>query len=712
MRFKEFEKMIKHRYCSAVDCVARDFYAPIIENATNYDRAVAYFSSAALLSLARELVPFIEHDGQIRVVVGEIVDRNDIDALRNIEDIDNQEDREIVRTRFLNTLKELNNSGEVGSIAASFLSELIVSGVLKLQFAVRKHGLFHSKFGIFKDAEGNQIAFDGSANETRSALISQANQESINVFRSWEPTWETHGIDIVNQFESLWKGNEIGTLTYTFDEVRDAGLFNELSEFAQNKSTQETIREKLLKFKDKQHWEDPKGQGLRKYQREAVDIWNSAEGKGILAMATGTGKTKTALGIITDKRQASPGALVAVVVPYQLLAEKWCDDLSEAGFSAIRVYENQKNWIDSLRIFLSVQQTGAWPVLVFVSNTFETPAVQFRLKQYLQKWGRDDSLIVFDECHHYNNPKRIDLIKGLPFKYVLGLSATPYSQFEVDPQYRHLSNYMGEIVFEYGLDKAIENHFLTPYSYDYHVVELTEEEELEYIRITGDMVRRKSVLEASGQSVTSDALFGSLSRARRAIVNNAENKLAKITELLKNKSPEPFTLFYCGAKSGENEQIKRLSVLLRKQEWRVARVTAEESKRDRLNILEAFKERDIHAVLSIKVLDEGIDIPACRTAYFLASDSNNRQWVQRRGRVLRLAKNKDESKIIDFVVVGNRDDACIKSLALKEFQRVEEFAKDSLNSFELFQTIDNDKVRIGLVNVLDEFELQSELIGD
>lgn len=706
MSFSELDS-IKPIYNAASDKIAKAFYAPLIKQATRYDRAVAYFSSASLLCLARELVPFIQQQGTIRLVVSSIVDDNDIDGLKKLFISNEEINRDVVREKLIQELKALaNNYGDDGKVAVQFLSQLILSGVLELRFAIRHFGIYHSKIGVFYDADGNKVAFNGSANETKPALLTSANQESINTFCSWKPEiWADYGQPIEDQFKELWEGREEGTNIVQFNQIEDPEFFKELQVWAAQTIAIDALIKRFYKKTFDKNFQDPKHQGLREYQREAVDSWYAARNRGILAMATGTGKTRTALAIVKDIREEDPQALITVVVPYQLLAEKWCDDLEQAGFESIKMFESKTNWMRTFDSYLSPFSRKTCPVLVTVSNTFEQAFTQERLKRYLSRKASNQSLIIFDECHHYNNPVRLECIKDLPFKSVLGLSATPYSQFEQEPEKQHLSDYMGDIVYTYDLTDAINNGFLTPYQYQVHTVELTRDEQEQYIEITANLIRTQSALQASGRDIWSDPAISALCRKRRAIINNAQGKLDCMRTILNSTEPKKYTLFYCGAKSEDNHQIKELSKILDEKSWQVSRVTSEESKDQRERIVDSFKQGMIDALLSIKVLDEGIDIPACETAYFLASDSSNRQWIQRRGRVLRKSFGKQSATIVDFIVVGCSDmerSDCITSLGQSEIARAQEFANDAQNQMSVIAQLEKIRDCYGLNETCDQ----------
>jgi hypothetical protein len=206
--------VLRHHYNSDEHDVLAEFYRPVLYRALRYDRAVGYFSSAAFRSCARELAVFIGNTGQIRLVVGCLVSQSDIDALQGIEP--HAAEQKILREELRRNLMEL---AERDAPAVNLISRLILSGVARLKFAVRREGIYHEKFGVFEDPEGGKIAFIGSANETEAALSFGGNHESISVYKSSEPAiYALYGENLEKRFEDLWEGNTRSTRIYDLDD--------------------------------------------------------------------------------------------------------------------------------------------------------------------------------------------------------------------------------------------------------------------------------------------------------------------------------------------------------------------------------------------------------------------------------------------------------------------------------------------------------------
>jgi superfamily II DNA or RNA helicase len=338
------------------------------------------------------------------------------------------------------------------------------------------------------------------------------------------------------------------------------------------------------------------------------------------------------------------------------------------------------------------------PCLVCVERTFKDERFQ-GLINILKDAKQKNHLLVVDECHHFNGP---DHIRKLPevFKLRLGLSATPYDQFDGHDDDRHLEKYFGPIVYEFSLGRAIHEGFLTKYRFHILACELDEDETARYEELTLKIVR----IAGSDESFTPEtwAKVQPLMLARSRIVGAAKYKLSKLRSHLEIAGRKPYSLFYCGDGSVEEDggklrQIEAVSELLHSLGWRSSRITASESLQTREALLDRLRSQAIDAVVSIKVLDEGIDVPACQRAYLLASQSSDRQGIQRRGRVLRKSEGKDVADLFDFIVVGATTDAkTFKKLAAKEIRRAYQFARDSVNKVEIFAELEALQTSIGL----------------
>jgi superfamily II DNA or RNA helicase len=282
----------------------------------------------------------------------------------------------------------------------------------------------------------------------------------------------------------------------------------------------------------------------------------------------------------------------------------------------------------------------------------------------------------------------------------LGLSATPYDQFDGHADDRYLDRYFGSVVFEFSLKRAIDEGFLTKYKFHFFCCSLNNDETELYEYLTQRIVQIAGSEEKISPETWARVQQFMLARAR--VVGAAQSKLTTLSEHLTTIGKVPYTLFYCGDGSvveGDlrQRQVERVSELLGKLGWNSSRITAAESLKTREALLERLSNRGIDAIVSIKVLDEGIDIPACQRAYLLASQSSDRQGVQRRGRILRRSKGKEQADLYDFIVIrGASSSKVFLKLATKEIRRAYQFAKDAVNSREIVGQLEQLQISLGL----------------
>jgi superfamily II DNA or RNA helicase len=675
---------LRRHYNSDETDLLSEFYAPILKVSSRYDRAVGYFSSSTFRACAAELGSFVGQGGHIRLVVGCIVSDADIAALQRSEQSIDSAQRERLRHEVQRYLLELR--GDDPQAARTF-SKLVISGVAELKFAVRDTGIYHEKFGVFTDSRGLKIAFIGSANETAAAMSTGQNHESIAVFQSIEPAiYAAYGNDLEQRFEDLWAGRTKATRIYDLDD-ESLALIQEIA----SKSNVDKISAtpKLEKLPDRY--------ALRDYQLDAIKAWQAQGLKGILAMATGTGKTLTAIDAVKRVRNKIPGAAIVVTVPYQNLAVQWMDALREQGIDVIGVFDSHLSWYEQVKnLFMAAQYSNAVPMpcLVCVNASFKEDRFQ-ELLTLLEQTKQRNHLLVVDECHHFNSPEYLKKLPAL-FTLRLGLSATPYDQFAEN----HLEQYFGPIAYEFPLGRAIKEGFLTRYRYHLLLCQLDEDETALYEELTRKIVKIAGSDERMSPETLAKVQPFLLQRAR--VVGAAKDKLVKLRTHLERIGRTPYTLFYCGDGKVEEDgeqlrQIERVSELLHRLNWRSSRITAAESLSTRELLLEHLRTRSIDAVVSIKVLDEGIDVPACQSAYLLASQSSDRQGIQRRGRVLRRFPGKEIADLYDFLVINGTSDAkSLRSLAAKEIRRARQFAEDAENRSAIQNEIEALNNQLGL----------------
>lgn len=680
----------RRHYDSDEHDVLGEFYRPALASAVRYDRAVGYFSSSTLRGCSMELRNFVGRSGKIRLVVGCLISNTDIEALTYQGLAQDEAEKAVLRAEFIRQLDEIERSDRT---AAEAFAKLVAAGIAELRFAFRSEGIYHEKFGIFEDSNGYKVAFIGSMNETASALTQGINHESFSVYQSNEPIfYSAYGVTLEERFENLWLGHTKNTKVVPLDEESLARI-KALAVQTSKQPNESPSSDTSLKL--------PASFALRPYQLDAIQCWQDQGFKGILAMATGTGKTLTAIDAVKRVKANIPGAAVIITVPYQNLAIQWMDALREQGLDSIGVFDSYTNWYDRVRNqFAAAQYSEAVPMacVVCVNASFKDDRFQ-GLMALLELAKEPNHLLVVDECHHFNKPEHLGKLPKL-FSLRLGLSATPYDQFSDADEGQHLARYFGKIAFEFPLARAIQEGFLSRYRYHFFCCDLDSEETERYMQLTHEIIKIAGSDERFSPETLAKVQPKLLARAR--IVGAAKDKLVKLQAHLMQSGRTPYTLFYCGDGAIEddgasNRQIEIVSRLLHDLGWRTSRITAEESLATREQLLNRLDDRSIDAVVSIKVLDEGIDVPACQTAYLLANQSSNRQWIQRRGRVLRLSKGKEMADIYDFLVLGGDSGArSFKSLAKKELKRAEEFAKDAVNAVDAETSLAQLKEQLGI----------------
>jgi superfamily II DNA or RNA helicase len=707
------EKSWKGVYRSDADNLLEDFYIPALRDSVSYDRAVGFFSASMLSFAAQGISALIENDGRMRLIFGGEIDEADADAISAGYD-----GRELSKKMGLVIIETIDNlSDALANQRLVALSWLIANGRLDIKIALKRRGMYHEKIGIFTDATRDRLVFQGSANETTYALLPDFNFESINVFPCWRQELADHFQPYVDGFERLWVNQTSGTHVIDFPEAARERLVKiaaktmrpptaeiELDIWARLTAKQDVpsyssdlrfpkvpITFKGLPFEIKAH------------QRNALNAWRSRDFHGILAMATGAGKTLTAIYGLTKLFEQSSRLFIVVAVPYQTLADQWVDELSIFNIEALQCYDSSANWSEKLTQAITLFAVGALKFFacVVVNRTFDSQGFQSRLARI----PGDALAFVGDECHHHGAP---GLSSALPLhaRFRLGLSATPRHYFNED-RTKNLVNYYGDVAYEYSLSDALKEGILTPYKYYVHFVDLTEDETEEYLDLSLKISKLAAGATVDDVENTSNEQLKILVFRRSRLIANARNKIDVLKSLMRDVKPAPFHLFYCGDGAVEDDddgairQVDQVSKVLYETGWKVSHFTSRESRDSRKKIIENLRLKFIEGLVAIRCLDEGIDVPDCRVAYILASSRNPKQFIQRRGRILRRAPNKELALIHDFVIrlptgiEGSQSYG--RKLFVGELARISEFGGLSLNRGEVYES---------LKSILDEYDVQ------
>jgi len=679
-------------YDSAEHDIIQDFMVPCLAVSTEYTRGVGFFSSGWLRLAASGVVGLVENGGRATFIVSPILSEADWEAIRlGTAARDNPAIKQVLEQSVQDLERSLQEE------TRNTLAWLVADDVLHFLIAVPREseGDYHDKVGLFVDAEGDKVAFHGSFNDSVKGSL---NGEAFSIFCSWDQGQNIYVAKHEERLRSLAQNRNAQFEVFSIPDAAKEAL----------------IRLRTTRFRPyRLNSQRDFGRAvadiatpvcpytLRPYQELAVERWLQNDCRGLLEMATGTGKTITALaGAAAAYTQRERQALV-VLVPYLHLLEQWEVEARSFGYDPVLCSSAHQRWyprassrIDDFNInaithtcLLAVHATAAGELF----------------QKLLSRVPGESLLLIADEAHALGADKlRNALSPDAGMR--LGLSATPRRWFD-ELGTGVLLNYFSGIVYEFPLEEAI-GLYLTPYDYHPVPVELTAEEMTRYQELSARIALAAKRAETDeNEQIRLERLL--LERA--GLVWRARNKLPVLLELVtrikdeakERAEPLSHMLIYCAP--GEHSAVLRQvsSLGLRCHEF-----VHSVSLRDRREVLEAFATGDIQVLVAIKCLDEGVDVPSTRTAVFMASTTNPREFVQRRGRILRRSRGKSVAVIFDLVVTPPKparawQDAG-RSLLRREMPRFAEFSSAARNQYAARRVVRDVLDEYGLLHLLDE----------
>ena len=554
------------------------------------------------------------------------------------------------------------------------LCDLIRKNILDIKIAVTDQcGIYHDKLGILEDFDNNQLVFYGSPNSSYSGY--RSNYEKIRISKGWE----NGGHEIVNEeieeFDSLWNNTNEFVEVYEYQKTAEKKLI-EIIETRNNRKNQNEIV-------------------LRDYQKQAIQAWIDNDYRGFFVMATGTGKTWTAIFAAKELIKKQP-ALITICAPYKHLVKQWSEDVILAFPKADIVMVSSENpkWDIQLTdaIVKSKYDNTSQVIVISTIASFKNKLVNIILK-YL-----GNRLLIVDEAHRFtNHPEALKKI----FPYMLGLSATPFSGKNTANGLA-LMDFFGGQVFILSIEDALEKGYLVPYYYYPIFINATEDEEQRFNRESAQIAS----CFKNGVCIDKDKLAVHL-RARLRVISMAEEKIDRILELLKNIKEKDHFIIYCGdgrLHDNDNEEIRHIEFVkqnLSSLGFKSSQFTANETMDERMELVDSFNEGAIDALAAIRCLDEGINIPSIKGAMILSSNDDFREFVQRRGRILRTYKDKKYANIYDIIVLPSYNTPKIAEI---EFRRFHEYARLAINKDLLMPQLENLTSEYNLV--LEDFITQ------
>lgn len=662
---------VQPRYVSGVDDIVNDFIVPCMSVATQYSRTSGFFSSAVLAVTWRGIRRLIENNGTMRVVCSPILASADIEALAGA--VESKED-EFQERALLEDFQSMMASPDLLDSARA-LAALVVTGKLEVRIAMPVHTsasnfvrrIFHQKTGIFGDRSGNLIAFNGSMNETAAGLSRDGNIESFQAFVSWQGDREAMRVSLeVCDFEDLWHDRFFGVSVRPLPEAIERALLTSCADLDLHATLDILAQQEECVRREKS-----RSYQLRLHQAQVLDSWEAASHRGIVKHATGSGKTITAIEAI--RRSVAWADVVLILVPSVLLQRQWESELTTWGPIDSRILlcgGGNDRWRSKGTLARWTDPEGGLRIIIAILATASKPTFIEHVKD------GSHVLVVADEVHR-TGAAQYQSVLNIEAGGVLGLSATPERAGDPEGTSAIFRYFGGLLEPEYGLRDAIRDGVLTPYYYSPSVVELTTDEQVEW---NGLSTRISQLAAREDRSIAEQARLENLLILRSRIAKQAENKTTEAVRIVTDEyEVGQRWLVYCDT----TEQMQEINGLLveRGVDSHVYYSGMGQSKAPTLDYFESIGG----VLVSIRCLDEGVDIPAASHALLLASSRNPREFIQRRGRVLRRFPGKLQSRIFDVLVAPSSDRETISlgsaGPLVGDIARAMEFAQSASNPY-------------------------------
>lgn len=690
----------KSTYASDEDDLVNDFYLPALRRSRRYDRAVGFFSSHALALIAPGLDDFVASGGRMRVLASpKNLSSDDLTAI-----VAGEGERRLQRSLAQDLAGEVTPS-DLDRL--QLLTWMVQNGLLELKIALRVHenglvSLYHKKVGVFSaqldpGVDGAEwMTFTGSPNETAGGLV--LNAETFPLHRSWVDGQREYAINERELFDTAWDGLRPEIWTWSATEWAADELSARFGE-------REPVPGSIFIEGRRQRPDSrigprlPEGLTLREYQQDAISAWIQADGRGTFAMATGTGKTETALAASVELSSAMHEAdmplIILVIVPLSDLVKQWRDRARRFGFQPLfwdgSSTQAERTAVKDAFRRADLGRSGSSTAMVITTADSLTGALRPIIEAF-----RGTILVIGDEMHSLGTRRRLDALPANP-RFTIGLSATP-KRHRDDEGTEELLAYFGAPLVSISISQAIHDlKALCPYRYHVACIQLTADEEAEFRRLS------KLIAAAMGADRDADAHI----RARSNLLAHAEGKFVVLADLMtgawsyQSQSHQIIYVGEGGPRGGEPSVARVADYLGNALSMKVSSYVAATPSEDRERLQRELGSGDIQALVAMKCLDEGVDIPEARVGIMLASTQNPRQFVQRRGRILRRADKKVVADIHDVLVIppdGHELLDSDRTLLGNELSRAFELADAAMNRTDAVHSIRTMAISAGLLD--------------
>lgn len=705
------------------------FYLDGLANSTQFDLLLGYFSSAAINLLSVGFATFISKGGNMRIVINHLLSEADRNAIQNAASIDS-----------FNKIFDLTDVVSLERIFDDYdrhffdcLAYLISEKRIEFKVIKPKNGkgIAHYKSGVFSDGE-NKVGYKASCNFTLFGL--SENLEELEAFMSWENGRSNKLIKKQLSIIDSYFNESDQDVNYLNSEeievairekygkkdieelvVQEEELLKRKMNLIQNLNVKKTIlklHEEIDLIRRQPRF--PYSSGPREYQIEAYENWVKNGHKGLFAMATGTGKTITSLNCLLNTYLDSKSYKAIIIVPTVSLVEQWRKECIKFNFKNIITVSSKVNWSDNLAFFNTASKLIDTSYIVIVTYaSFVKPKFQSQF-ELLPK----ETILIADEVHNMGSPGLQKILGNIHLERRIGLSATPDRKYDIEGN-QAIESFFNDrppFIVSFSMEKALKLGWLCEYLYYPHIVRLTEREQIEYMKISKQLYM---YLDPVTKSYQKSPIVEMLLLKRKRIIHKAINKKEEFKEIVKSEFIKrgnlKYTLVYVpeGIENNfEEDDIDAESeedIVLIDEYTKIVSSTDESlmikkfiaNSKNREEILKEFETGKIHVLTSMKCLDEGVDVPRSELAIFCSSTGNPRQFIQRRGRVLRLHRDKQHAVIHDLVLipdVGQSENTfeMEKNIIKNELARVVDFSNLAINKTHTFEV---------LKNVLDYYNL-------
>lgn len=679
---KSYQDMkILRSYTSCGDeNIATSFISPMLKITKTYKRSVGYFSSGVFSAIFDGIATLARNGGQIKLIASPKLSEEDVAAIK----LGYERREEIANNSFSRIFEE--EIEQLNDTNLQLLVTLISENILDIKLAVSKTiGDYHDKFGIMEDFDGNKIAFFGSANSSLNGY--KNNYEKIRTVRDWVHGEQESVRDEEIEFDLLWSGNNKFVDIYNYNETAKLKLFEIVNRRKSSKQNNKIV--------------------LRDYQEEAIDAWKNNNYKGFYVMATGTGKTWTAI-FSAKELLKTKDATIVICAPYKHLVKQWEEDVRSMFPSAkiILVSSENPSWDSQINREIIRKRFEPDNQIIIISTI-----ASFNLQKFKDIIERltDDKLLIVDEAHRFTN--RPEELKEI-YKYRLGLSATPFSGTSAEKG-KELMSFFGGQVYSLPIEEALEKGFLVSYDYYPIYVTATAEEEEKFQYYTKQIA---SCFSKTGICENRDLLVRSL-RNRLRVISMSEEKIAYISDIISSVKKKDHFVVYCGDgklyDADTNKMIRHINLIkkeLSKKGIKSSQFTASENMKERMELVGAFNSGEIDTLVAIRCLDEGINIPSIQSALILSSNDDYREFVQRRGRILRKYHNKTCADIYDVIVLPS---STLDNWAKIELRRFYEYGKLANNwdklKLDFDELLNTYNINIDDIDIYDYEDLGEDL---